>query len=398
MVAARRGRVQVLAEEARLPGGSSAMRWGRRYFLLVYGLVVLGLVFVFSSSFPLAGRPVPGQGDAYAFLKTQALYAGVGLVIMVLVSHLPPESIAAGSLPGLGVGLGLMILAIVWGRAIGGARSWLWGFQPSEFAKVAYIVFCATMLTRGPVNWENRRTVILPLVAATAAMAVVLVEQSDHGMAMLIVLLALAMALLGGARLGYLVLLAAGAGGAGVAFAATKPYIWTRLLAWLHPDEYLQGPGYHVYNMLIALSRGGAVGMGLGMSPDKWKNLPVPHTDSIYCVIGGELGTWGALGVLVLMVLLSAWAFKIARASGSRLGWHLAAAAGLSLTLHAFVNIAVATAAVPVTGLTLPFISAGGSSLIGSMMTAGVVLSVARHSQAYRPNRRKAALTSRRQQ
>jgi len=365
---------------------NDALVWGRRYFLLAYGLVVLGLVFVFSSSFPLAGRPTPGYGDAYSFLKSQLLFATVGLVAMWIISHVRPRWLAALSLPGLFVGLVLMILAIILGRQVGHSRCWLplpWGgkLQPSEFAKLAYVIFCATMLNRGPVSWENRYTVILPIVAATAAMVVVLVEQSDQGMAMLILLIALAMALLGGARWQYLVPTGLGLLGAGLAFAATKPHIWRRILAWLHPGEYLQGPGYHIYNMLIALARGGFVGTGLGMSPDKWKNLPVPHTDSIYCVIGGELGTWGAVGVMVLMVLLTAWAFRIARASGSRLGWLLAATVGLSLTLQALVNMAVATASIPTTGLTLPFISAGGSSLISSLMGIGVVLSVARHSQ-----------------
>lgn len=353
--------------------------------MLVYGLMALGIVFVFSSSFPLAGRPSPYHGDAYWFVKKQLLFAAVGLAAMWGISYLQPRWIAVASLPGLFVGLVLMGLAIVLGKDISGARCWLWGFQPSEFAKPAYLVFCATMLARGPVNWENRRTVILPIVAATAAMIVLLVEQSDQGMAMLIILLALGLTLLGGARLLYMVPITLGIGGIGLAFAASKPYIWTRILAWLNPVEYLQGPGYHIYNMLIALSRGGFVGTGLGWSPDKWKNLPVPHTDSIYCVVGAELGIWGALGILVLMVLLTAWAFKIARASEDRLGRFLAATMGLSLTLHALVNIAVATSSIPVTGLTLPFISYGGSSLISSMMTAGVVLSVARHSQSGRP-------------
>ncbi len=380
-------RVRALVGYVTVDQSDEAAVWGRRYLLLVYGLVVLGLVFVFSSSFPLAGRPTPGHGDAYLYLKSQLKFAGIGLVAMMVVSYLSPTLIARLSRPGLLIGLAFMGLAIVWGRSVGASRCWLWGFQPSEFAKVAYVVFCATYLARGPVNWRNRHTVIVPIAIATAAMVLVLVEQSDQGMAMLVLLLALAIVLLGGARLHYVAATGVGLAGIGLGLAATKPYVWTRILAWLNPGDYLQGPGYHIYNMLIALARGGVVGTGLGMSPDKWKNLPVPHTDSIFCVIGGELGLWGGLGVLVLMVLLTAWAFKIGQASDSRLGWFLAAAVGMSLTLQALVNIAVATSSIPVTGLTLPFISAGGSSLISSMMAAGVVLSVARHSHPIRQDR-----------
>ena len=121
--------------------------------------------------------------------------------------------------------------------------------------------------------------------------------------------------------------------------------------------------------------------MGLGMSPDKWKGLPVPHTDSIYCVIAGELGLWGAVGLLVLIVMVAVLAFKIARRSNSRMGYFLAAGIGISLALQALVNIAVATAVIPPTGLTLPFISAGGSSLVSCLIGAGLVLAVARHNQ-----------------
>ena len=105
----------------------------------------------------------------------------------------------------------------------------------------------------------------------------------------------------------------------------------------------------------------------------------MPHTDSIYCVVAGELGLWGAVGLLALMVLVAALSFRIARNASSRLGYFLAAGMGVSLILQAFVNIAVATALIPPTGLTLPFISAGGSSLGSSLLAAGVVLAVARH-------------------
>jgi cell division protein FtsW len=156
-----------------------------------------------------------------------------------------------------------------------------------------------------------------------------------------------------------------------------EAYRWARVVIWWDLPHHRGGVGYHVYGMLISLARGGVLGSGLGMSRDKWVTLPVPHTDSIFCVIGGELGLWGGLGVLALMTLLGVWAFDIARRSPHRLGWFLAAGSGLALTLQAFINIAVATAAIPVTGLTLPFISFGGTSLIACLASAGLVLAVA---------------------
>jgi cell division protein FtsW len=120
----------------------------------------------------------------------------------------------------------------------------------------------------------------------------------------------------------------------------------------------------------------------LGFSPDKWIALPYPHTDSIFCVIGGELGLWGGIGLIALIALLAIWAFAVARHCPHRLGFFVASAAGMMLALQGFLNIAVATASMPVTGLTLPFISAGGSSLISCLLTAGLVLSVAAEGSA----------------
>ncbi len=356
-------------------------RTGRLFLLVVYGLVVLGIVFVFSSSFPRAGRPLPYHGDPYWFFKTQLKYAGIGLVAMIIISLVPLRWIERFSRPAFLVGLILMAAAAIWGRSVGDARCWIWGMQPSEFAKIAYVAAVATMLARGPLNRENAYRVILPMAVGTAVMVGLLVKQHDQGMAMLMLLLALALAFIGGLRLRYLVPLGLGLLSAGVLYSLSKPYIATRVNAWLNPEEYIRGAGNHILHMLVAIARGGPFGMGLGMSPDKWKGLPVPHTDSIYCVIAGELGLWGAVGLLVLIVMFAVLAFKIARRSNSRLGYFLAAGIGISLSLQALVNIAVATAVIPPTGLTLPFISAGGSSLVSSLISAGLVLAVARHNQ-----------------
>ncbi len=257
-----------------------------------------------------------------------------------------------------------MAAAAIWGKSVGDARCWIWGMQPSEFAKIAYVAAVATMLARGPLNRENAYRVILPMAVGTAVMVGLLVKQHDQGMAMLMLLLALALAFIGGLRLRYLVPLGLGLLSAGVLYSLSKPYIATRVNAWLNPEEYIRGAGNHILHMLVAIARGGPFGMGLGMSPDKWKGLPVPHTDSIYCVIAGELGLWGAVGLLVLIVMFAVLAFKIARRSNSRLGYFLAAGIGIRPT-----------------GLTLPFISAGGSSLVSSLISAGLVLAVARHNQ-----------------
>ncbi len=378
---AARGRAQAAPRERR----SWLTPVGRRYFLLVYGLVIIGLVFVFSSSYPQAGRPTEQGGDPYYYFWVQLRYALAGLLGMLLVARIRIEHLARLAPWGFALGWLLMIAAAIWGGRVHGAACWLrWPvpWQPSEFAKVAYLVLVAGCLARGPLPRESVGRIWLPVFALTAGMVFILLWQRDLGMAMLIVGFALGMALVGGMRWVYWVPLALGAGAAGLVLAWTQPHARVRLEAWLHPEEHVPGPGLHVYSMLIALARGGLGGQGLGFSPDKWTTLPFPHTDSIFCVIGGELGLWGGIGLIALVAFLAIWAFAVARHCPHRLGFFVASAAGMMLALQGFMNIAVATASMPVTGLTLPFISAGGSSLISCLLTAGLVLSVAAEGPA----------------
>jgi len=278
---------------------------GRQFFLLVYGLTIAGIAFVFSASFAVASRH---GGDAYYYLKHQSLFALAGLVIMLLISYL------------------------------------------------------------------------VKAVLATLTVSGLLVLQSDQGMALLVVSMAFVMFYLGGMPRHLLALGFLAAGGIGALLVRYKSYIWIRILACIHPDQYVHGPGYHIYSMLIALSKGYILGQGMGFSDDKWRTLPEPHNDSIFCVVGGELGVWGSLALLAAMTLLSVLSFRIARRSSSSMGWYAAAGCGMLLTLQALINIAAATNSMPVTGINLPFISAGGSSLVSSMIAAGVVLAVSRYS------------------
>jgi len=354
----------------------------RRLFLLVYALTVAGIVFVFSASFAVASRH---GGDGYAYLKSQSQFALAGLVLMVAVSYLPLRWLQKLAFPVFALGCALMLAAALWGHEVRGARCWIWGFQPSEFAKVAFVVYLAALFAR-PLHaprhrgYETHKRVMVKATLAAAFVCGLLLLQSDQGMAMLVLAITFGMLYLGGMHRGLLTAGGLLAGGAGLIVASCKPYIWTRILAWLHPERYTDGPGLHIYSMLIALAKGHALGQGLGFSDGKWRTLPEPYNDSIFCVVGGELGLWGALLLLGGIVLLAVLAFDIARRSPSAMGWYAAAGCGMALVLQGLIHIAVTTNSIPVTGLNLPFISAGGSSLISSMMAAGIILAVSRYS------------------
>jgi cell division protein FtsW len=362
---------------------------GRRYFLLVYGLVVLGLVLVFSASYPFAGRPTLHGNDPLHYFRLQLGYALLGLVLMLGVAKVRPRALIAWSwVPGaaLGFGWALMVAAILYGhitgRYVNGSCAWLpWPvpWEPSEFAKLAFIVFVASRLAAGgpPRRREQSGPIWIPIMGATVGTSVLLMLQQELGTALVIILVTLGMALIGGMRLRTWVPLTAVVGLLSLGVARAVPHAWHRFAVWLHPEKYLQGAGLHVYNMLITLAHGGVVGQGLGVSPEKWGALSERFTDSIFCVIGGELGLGGGVGIIALMVLLAVCAFQIARRCPHRLGFFIASGVGLSFAVQGFINIAVATASMPPTGMTLPFISYGGSSILSCLLGAGLVLAMA---------------------
>jgi cell division protein FtsW len=360
----------------------------RTYFLTAWACVVTGIVFVFSASYPVAGRPDASglAGNPYRYLLEHSVHVVVALVAMLLVSFVRPQAMRRWS--GLAFALTLVLVAMTfttpWGVSYRGAPRWLHvpplpPFQPSELAKVAFIAFLASILARKDEQSEERGRAYWQVLMATAIVAVLLLKQLDQGMASVFVGISLALLFLAGASLAWLGPLTLALLGGGLAVARLVEYRWDRIIAFLDPEKYMDGAGYHNVNMLIALSRGGVFGMGLGMSPDKWRSLPAPHTDSIFCVIGGELGFIGGMIVLLAVGVLTYQAVKIARAARSPFAWYLTLGVTVALCLQSLVNIAVATSCMPCTGLTLPFMSAGGTSLVSASVAAGMVLSVSRH-------------------
>jgi cell division protein FtsW len=314
-------------------------------------------------------------------------YALIGLVVMLALTRLRPRWLVYRAwIPGAALVAGwvLMLTALAYGRATGtdvnGAYTWLpWPFpwEPLEFAKLAYILFVASRLAAGPLPRERVGHVWIPIVGAAAGTVMLLMLQQDLGMALVIILITVGMALTST----WLPLTSA-AGLLGLLMARMSHHAWARFDIWLHPEKHVPGGGLHVYNMLVTLAQGGVLGQGLGVSPGKWGTLSERFTDSIFCVIGGELGLVGGLCVLALTISLALCAFQIARRCPHRLGFFLAAGIGLSFAVQGLVNIAVATASMPPTGLTLPFISYGGSSLLSCLLGAGLILSVAAEEPA----------------
>lgn len=357
---------------------------------LVFAVVVIGLVAVLSASFPKAmqvstdGLP----GDSLHFLRLQAAYAVIGLAVMLMVSSVHPEVIRRASPVLLLATLVLTALTLtdssIAHSAHGSAR-WLniggMRVQPSEFAKLALVLFMAAKLGEGRLNSANFGRITMRMGLAAVALIALLFLQKDQGMAVLVGLIALTMAYLGHLRSRWLVLLVAIGLAIFVLGILSEHYRTQRILAFFDPLKYRTEWGWQILLMKTSIARGGILGLGLGRCPEKFDYLPEAHTDAIFCVVASEAGLLGAIALLAVMGAIISRIVAIAVQSPSNAGYFMAAGVAVMLAAQTLLNVAVATHMIPVTGLTLPFISYGGSSLVTCLAGIGVVLSVHRHSQ-----------------
>ena len=347
-------------------------------------LLVLGLDMVYSASFVVAQDSSQYSSDRY-FLYWQAAFAAIGLVGLAVAASVDYHWLKGLSLPGMAVAIALLVAVVAshLGHASNGAQRWLAigplpAVQPSEFAKLALVLFAAAWLS-GPD--ERVRSLLrgsLPFVAVLGLLAGLIMLQPDLGSTFIVVATGICLFFLAGARLSHF------AGGAAIGvvalgiLATSEPYRVNRLTAFFQSGEDPLGVGWHSLQSNIALGSGGLLGRGLGASRQKFYYLYSAHADSIFAVIGEELGLIGTLLVLALFLTLAYRGYRIAVEAPDTFGALIAVGVTSWLTLQALTNIAVATSTIPFTGIPLPFISYGGSSLVVSLAGIGLLLSVSR--------------------
>jgi cell division protein FtsW len=362
-------------------GGPSGLFMALAFLVAVFNL--FGLVMVMSASSVVA---LDDYGSSWYFVVRQALWAGVGAGLMILVARVDYRRFrryANALLLGAFVMLGLVLVPGV-GQEINGAQRWIaagpLSFQPAELAKFALLVWIADLLARRSALMHNTRATIRPVLLAVVAVATLVMLQPNLGTTMVLASIALALLFVAGAPLTRLT--AWGLAGAGVAtvLAIAEPYRRARVLSftdvWADPDN----AGYQGLQSLVGLASGGAAGTGLGASRAKWGFLPYAHTDFIFAIIGEELGMVGTVLVVGLFGLLGIIGIRIAMHAPDRFGFLLAVGVTSWFLVQAFVNIGAVIGILPITGVPLPFVSAGGSSLVFSMAAAGLLLSVARRA------------------
>ncbi len=343
----------------------------------VLGLVGLGVVMVYSASSVNAAAKL---GDADFYLKRQAVFAALGVLALFVGSAVPTPLWRRFALPILGAAFVSLILVQVpgLGRSGGGAQRWLQigplGFQPSELCKFALINFLAYSLFKKRDRIEDFQLGFLPHVLVAGGMGALLMLQPDFGTTVVLLLLTGLLMVLGGVRLRYLgagLLLALPLGFLAVTRSA---YRMKRILAFLDPWAHRQDIGYQVAESLISFGSGGFTGLGLGAGKQKLFFLPAAHTDFIFAIIGEELGLLGVTLTIALFGIIGWRGMRAFRRLGPTTEGFLCAGLTLLIVLQAATNMAVVLGLLPTKGLTLPFVSYGGSSLVAFCFMAGVLM------------------------
>lgn len=348
--------------------------------MIVAVLILGGLIMLFSASFFMSSTYTD---DPSYFFNRQLLWAtlgGVGLLVLTFVDYHRWQKVSLVFLGGVVV---VLLLLLVRKAATGDTESWLLGgsVQPSEFAKLALVIYMAAWLPQKGENIRNFLNGTIPFALIVAVVGGLVALQPDFGTAIVLVTMAAAVFFIAGADLGQLSLTAlAGASVLGV-MLRSLPEKMGRFNNWW--DPFLgdcQGDTYQMCQALIALGSGGIKGLGLGASRQKFLWLPLAHTDAIYAIIGEELGMIGALGVMALYAVFIYRGFRIALAAPDRFGSLLATGVTCWITLQAVVNMGGITASMPFTGVPLPFISYGGSSLVTCLAGVGLLANVSRQT------------------
>jgi cell division protein FtsW len=350
-------------------------------FLTVMALLIIGLMMVYSTTFDWSYAMTR---NPLSLLMRQTMWVAMGLVAMAALSRIDYLWWQRLAIPIMMVAVVSLLLVLAFGSVrFGAQRTFLNGsIQPSEPAKLAIIIYIAAWVSSKGAKVRQMTYGMIPFAVLIGVVAGLIVLQPDFSTAILIVMTAGAMFFIAGADLLQVALGFAVSSGTFYVLIINSAHGSQRLqhylVAWKDPESL----SYHVQQALVALGSGGLFGRGLGAGYQKFGYLPAPHTDSVFAVLGEELGLAGCLIVIGLLALLAQRGFKIALEARDPFGAVLAVGLTCWLIFQAIINVAVMTAMIPFAGLPLPFLSMGGSSMVSSLAAIGLLLSVSRGSRA----------------
>jgi cell division protein FtsW len=355
-------------------------------------LVLLGLVMILSASHV---ESFERYGSSFMIFKRQLLWAVVGVIAYLVCARIDYRRWRGAGYIGFPIVAALLVAVLIPGIGVsaGGSARWLAlgpvTFQPSEAAKLVLVLLLADVFARKDERLlQEPAHTYLPALPLLGLLALLVMLQPDMGTTILLAAIVFGMMFVAGAPLRYLV----PAGTLGATFAAVvalvADYRRARILAFMDPWADPLKTGYHTIQSLIALGSGGWFGVGLGASRQKWSYIPNAHTDFIFSILGEETGLIGTLTVLALFVFLAYLGVRAARRAPDRFGMMIASGVTIWVSTQALVNIGAVSATLPVTGVPLPLVSFGGTSLVILLASLGIVTNIARHERPARRRRR----------
>ena len=343
-------------------------------------LVVIGLGAILSASSVVGLREA---GDGLFYFKRQIAWLVVGVVGMVVAAFIPLRWWKNLALPVFVSSLLLLVAVLLVGTRVNGAIRWLIvgpiSIQPSEIAKLATVLMLATVVSRRESSMVRFRDFFGPVAMTIGLVAGLVMLQPDLGTALLVSSGAFAVLAASAVPLRHVLGTGIAASGGALALAVSSPYRWARVTAFLDLQSDPLGSSYQAVQGLVALGTGGLWGVGLGASRARWSFLPNAHTDFVFAILGEETGLIGSLAVVGLFAAFSVAGTMIALRCADRFGRLLAVGVTTWLSTQAIVNIGGVVGILPITGVPLPFVSAGGSALVAALVGVGVLVSVARH-------------------
>jgi cell division protein FtsW len=348
--------------------------------LLILPIIIMcfGLFFVFEAS---SIRALQESGDSFRYLKLQIVWMIAGTTLMLFFSFFNYKKLYLLSLPMMMAAMFLLVIVLIpgIGQKINGARRWIdlgfFSLQPTEFAKLATIIYLSSWFTLR----ERKR--FFSFLFLIGIMMFLILMQPDMGTAIIIFSLSVVIYFLAGNDIQYLFLLLPGSAVMGYVLIHLAPYRFKRLTAFLDPTQDPGGAGYHINQILISLSNGGFFGRGFGASRQKYLFLPEAHTDSIFAIMGEELGFIGGMILIFLYIVLIYKLYIVYRQTNDRFGKLLVGGVFAFFGLQSITNLAAMASLIPLTGVPLPFVSYGGSHIMTSFILMGIAVNIARHAK-----------------
>jgi len=354
--------------------------WSERMLVgFTVALVLTGVVMVYSASSIIADKRFH---DSFFFLKRHVIYASLGISIMMLVARVDYIKIKKIAWPFAIMILFLLVLLLIpgVGTEVGGATRWLrvgpLSFQPSELAKLAIILFLANSLSRKKDVMKDFKKGFLPYIAVLVIFIVPMIMQPDFGTAMTLTGIIMIMLFVAGSRFSYLALFSMFVAMASYLLISGAEYRTRRILSFLDPWSDPHNTGFQIIQSFLAFGSGGMMGRGLGEGRQKLFYLPEPHTDFILPVVGEELGFIGVTVIILIFASLIIVGIRASLKARESFGTYLATGITSMIGLQAIINMGVVMGLLPTKGLTLPFVSYGGTSLVVNMIAVGILASI----------------------